>query len=120
MADKVVIKPWEVHGEGREFENISNDFGRAALDLENRLAGLGTPWGADEPGTGFGHAYGEAREGVLGGLQGLSERLRKIGAGLHTMADNAERNDGDVRADFSGLEAGLPNGGGTGHRPTAV
>ncbi|MER8185601.1 hypothetical protein [Kitasatospora sp. NPDC094015] len=102
MADRVLIKPWEVHGEGREFEAISREFGQAAAELENALAGLGTPWGQDAPGSGFGTAYGEAREGVLAGLQGLADRLGRIGAGLHTMAENAEGNEADVRADFTG------------------
>ncbi|MEU9130180.1 hypothetical protein AB0D08_19080 [Kitasatospora sp. NPDC048540] len=101
MADRVVIKPWEVHGEGREFESISAEFGRAAAELEDGLAGLGTPWGQDGPGSGFGTAYGEAREGVLAGLQGLAERLGAVGGGLHAMADNADRNEAGVRADFS-------------------
>jgi len=110
MADKVLIKSWEVHGEGREFENISNDFARAALSLENGLAGLGTPWGADEPGAPFGTAYGEAREGVLAGLQGLASRLGTIGGGLHTMADSVERTDQDVRADFQRAEGATGQG----------
>ncbi|WP_371497781.1 hypothetical protein OG871_17665 [Kitasatospora sp. NBC_00374] len=102
MTDRVLIKPWEVHGEGREFEAISGDFAQAATELENSLAGLGTPWGTDEPGSGFAAAYGEAREGVLAGLQGLAERLGRIGGGLHAMADNADRNEADVKADFTG------------------
>ncbi|GAA2745145.1 hypothetical protein [Kitasatospora cinereorecta] len=114
MADTVRINAWEVHGEGREFENISNDFARAALNLENQLAGLGTPWGTDQPGQPFGAAYTDAREGVLAGLQGLSERLGKIGAGLHTMADSVERTDQQVRSDFTGIDTGHATGGGRG------
>ncbi|MFD9128946.1 WXG100 family type VII secretion target [Kitasatospora sp. NPDC059571] len=106
MADRVLLKPWELHGEGREFEGVSNDFARAALDLENGLAALGTPWGRDEPGQGFGSAYEGAREGVLAGLHGLADRLGGIGTGLHTMADNAEHNDQDNRDAFRAIEPG--------------
>ncbi|GAA2124622.1 hypothetical protein GCM10009759_76430 [Kitasatospora saccharophila] len=101
MGDEVVIRSWELHGEGREFEKISDEFGRAAKQLESGLAGLGAPWGSDEPGTPFGTAYGEAREGALAGLQGLAERLDRIGRGLHTMADSTERTDQDISADFN-------------------
>ncbi|RKE19738.1 WXG100 family type VII secretion target [Streptomyces sp. TLI_171] len=101
MSDKLVIRSWELHGEGREFESISNEFGGAARQLESGLAALGAPWGADAPGQPFGAAYGEAREGVLAGLQGLAERLARIGAGLHTMADRTERTDQEISADFN-------------------
>ncbi|WP_431679234.1 WXG100 family type VII secretion target [Kitasatospora sp. KL5] len=114
MADKVLIKPWELHGEGREFENVSNDFARAALELENGLAALGTPWGRDEPGEGFGTAYEGAREGVLAGLQGLADRIGGIGTGLHTMADNAEQADRGNEQAFRVLHPG------TGPGPTAL
>jgi hypothetical protein len=110
------IKPWEVHGEGREFENISNDFARAALALEQGLAGLGTPWGNDEPGSGFGSAYGEAQPGILAGLHGLAGRLGGIGAGLHTMADQSSGADDDVRTTF----AGQGGAAGTGPAPVTV
>ncbi|GAA0675240.1 hypothetical protein GCM10010193_30280 [Kitasatospora atroaurantiaca] len=116
-AGEFRIKPWEVHGEGREFENISNDFARAALALEHGLAGLGTPWGKDEPGAGFGSAYGEAQTDIMAGLNGLADRLGGIGAGLHTMADQASRTEDDVRADFTGGKAGA---GGTGPGSMAV
>ncbi|MFD7734603.1 WXG100 family type VII secretion target [Kitasatospora phosalacinea] len=101
MGDEVVIRSWELHGEGREFEKISDEFGKAAQQLESGLAALGAPWGSDGPGAPFGTAYGEAREGALAGLQGLSERLGRIGRGLHTMADNSERTDQDISADFT-------------------
>lgn len=100
MGDQVQIKPWEIHGEGREFENISGEFAQAASHLESQLATLGTPWGQDEPGSDFGTAYGEARDRVLAGLHGLADRLGGIGAGLHTMADNAAQNEDQVRSDF--------------------
>lgn len=101
MGDKVVIRSWELHGEGREFETVSTEFGSAAKQLESGLAALGTPWGGDAPGKPFGVAYGEAREGVLAGLQGLAERLGRIGQGLHTMADSVERTDSEISADFN-------------------
>ncbi|GJF29774.1 hypothetical protein KNE206_24740 [Kitasatospora sp. NE20-6] len=114
MTDKVLINPWELHGEGREFETVSNAFARAALDLENGLAALGTPWGRDEPGQGFGTAYEGAREGVLAGLQGLADRLGGVGSGLHTMADNAEHTDRGNRDAFRAIRPG------TGPGPSAV
>ncbi|MEW1907034.1 hypothetical protein AB0442_01050 [Kitasatospora sp. NPDC085895] len=114
MADRVLLKPWELHGEGREFETVSNDFARAALDLENGLAALGTPWGRDEPGQGFGQVYEGAREGVLAGLQGLADRLGGVGTGLHTMADNAEQNEQGNRDAFRAV------GRGTDAAPTAL
>lgn len=110
-----LIKPWEVHGEGREFENISNDFARAALALEQGLAGLGTPWGRDEPGSGFGSAYGEAQPELLAGLNSLAGKLGGIGAGLHTMADQASGTEDEVSASFTSAGAG-----GTGGAPVVV
>ncbi len=112
------LNPWEVHGEGREFENISNDFARAALALEQGLSGLGTPWGTDEPGTGFGTAYGEAQPQLLGGLHTLADKLAGIGTGLHTMADQASGTETEVTASFTA--GGSPGTGGTGGGPATV
>lgn len=107
-AGEFLIKPWEVRGEGREFEKISNDFARAAGVLEQGLTGLGTPWGGDEPGTGFGTAYTEAQGMLLAGLNGLADRLGGIGTGLHTMAEHADRTDSDVSADLAKVDTGRP------------
>ncbi|MFB7665755.1 hypothetical protein ACFC1R_17685 [Kitasatospora sp. NPDC056138] len=116
-AGQFRINPWEVRGEGREFEQLSNDFARAALALEQGMAGLGTPWGKDEPGSGFGKEYGEAQPGLLSGLNGLADRLAGIGTGLHTMADQSEGTEQDVAADFARQDRG---GGGTAVGPQAV
>ncbi|MFJ5230747.1 WXG100 family type VII secretion target [Kitasatospora sp. NPDC088391] len=112
MGEQIVVRSWELHGEGREFESVSNDFGGAAKQLESGLAALGAPWGSDAPGQPFGASYGEAREGVLAGLQGLAERLGRIGAGLHTMADNTVRTDQDISADFNAPSLNHPAGPG--------
>jgi hypothetical protein len=110
------VDPWEMHGEGREFEKISNDFARASLGLEQSLAGLGTPWGTDEPGSGFGTEYQQARETVIGALHGIADRLGQIGTGLHGMADHVTDTDGGITADFgrvatSGAPGAVPPGG---------
>ncbi|MDH6576751.1 hypothetical protein [Kitasatospora sp. MAP5-34] len=107
-----LLKPWEVHGEGREFESISNGFARAALALEQGLGGLGTPWGKDDPGAGFGTAYGEAQPELLAGLHALADKLAGIGTGLHMMADQTSGTESDVAASFSA--------GGTGGGPATV
>ncbi len=109
------VDPWEMHGEGREFEKISNDFARATLGLEQSLAGLGTPWGADEPGSGFAAEYQQARETLLGALHGIADRLGEIGTGLHGMADRVTDTDGGITADFgsvatSGASGAVPPG----------
>ncbi|MEV7118002.1 WXG100 family type VII secretion target [Kitasatospora griseola] len=108
MGDKVVIRSWELHGEGREFETVAKEFGGAAKQLESGLAALGAPWGGDAPGKPFGVAYGEAREGVLAGLQGLVERLGRIGQGLHSMADSMQRTDSEISADFNAPSLNRP------------
>ncbi|WP_441245469.1 WXG100 family type VII secretion target [Kitasatospora sp. McL0602] len=110
-----VLKPWELHGEGREFENISNDFGRAAMTLEQGLAGLGTPWGTDKPGHAFGAAYTEAQPQLVAGLHGLASQLGSVGTGLHTMADSVSGTEDEVAASFA--PGSHP---GTGGAPTTV
>ncbi|MFJ8040698.1 hypothetical protein ACIRBX_09375 [Kitasatospora sp. NPDC096147] len=102
-----LIKPWEVRGEGREFGKISQDFGGAAKALEQGMAGLGTPWGGDAPGSGFGALYTEAQGMLLAGLNGLASRLGQVGANLNTMADSVERTDGDVSADLGKVHPGV-------------
>lgn len=104
------VDPWEMHGEGREFEKISNDFARATLGLEQSLAGLGTPWGADEPGSGFAAEYQGARETVLGALHGIADRLGRIGTGLHGMADQVTDTDDGIGADFAATATSGPVG----------
>lgn len=108
-AGNFQIKPWEVRGEGREFESISNDFARAALALEQKLGGVGTPWGHDGPGTQFDTVYLPARQDILAGLNALADQLGGIGTGLNTMADNASQTDDEVKAGFTKVE--LPSGG---------
>ncbi|MET8697466.1 hypothetical protein ACFVUH_07360 [Kitasatospora sp. NPDC058032] len=103
-----VIKPWELHGEGREFERISADFGKAATALEQGLAALGSPWGGDKPGSGFAAAYREAHGGLLGGLRGLAGRLGTVGAGLHGMAERTADTDTSAASGFAGGPAGGP------------
>ncbi|MFE2111379.1 hypothetical protein ACFXAF_36720 [Kitasatospora sp. NPDC059463] len=110
-SSEFVIKPWELHGEGREFERISADFGKAATALEQGLAALGSPWGADAPGSGFAAAYREAHGALVGGLRGLAGRLGTVGTGLHGMAERTA--DADTSA-ASGFAGGAPGGRGTG------
>ncbi|GAA2813952.1 hypothetical protein RMN57_17820 [Kitasatospora sp. CM 4170] len=97
-----VLKPWELHGEGREFEKISADFGKAAGALEQGLAALGTPWGQDRPGSGFAAAYREAQGGLIGGLRGLAGGLGRVGTGLHTMAERTADAETSAAAGFGG------------------
>ncbi|MGW6917129.1 hypothetical protein ACWGB8_25350 [Kitasatospora sp. NPDC054939] len=97
------IKPWEVHGEGREFEKISADWARAAAALEQKLAALGTPWGLDRPGSAFAAAYREAQGSLLGGLNGLGGRLGHVGAGLHAMAERTADADTTAAAGFGAV-----------------
>ncbi|MFF2042478.1 hypothetical protein ACFVVX_18825 [Kitasatospora sp. NPDC058170] len=105
---KLVIKPWELHGEGREFEKISQDFGKAAAALEQSLTALGSPWGLDRPGSGFAAAYQEAQGPLLGGLRGLAGRLGQVGTGLHTMAERTAAADGTAAAAFGPGSAAGP------------
>ncbi|WP_406199883.1 hypothetical protein OH807_18090 [Kitasatospora sp. NBC_01560] len=101
-----VIKPWELHGEGREFEKISADFGKAVGTLEQALTALGSPWGLDKPGSGFAAVYQEAHGGLLGGLRGLAGQLGQVGSGLHTMAERTADADTSAAAGFGGRPAG--------------
>ncbi|MEU1504851.1 hypothetical protein [Kitasatospora sp. NPDC005748] len=96
------LKPWELHGEGREFEKISEDFGKAVSTLEQSLAALGSPWGQDRPGSGFAAAYKDARGGLLGGLRGLAGQLGQVGSGLHTMAERTVDAETAAAAGFGG------------------
>ncbi|MGW4893017.1 hypothetical protein ACWEQL_12260 [Kitasatospora sp. NPDC004240] len=104
------IKPWEVHGEGREFEKISGEYAKAAAALEQKLAALGTPWGLDRPGTAFAAVYGEAHGSLVGGLHGLAGRLGQVGTGLHTMAERTVDADTTAASGF-GAGAGSPGAG---------
>ncbi|WP_380278434.1 hypothetical protein [Kitasatospora purpeofusca] len=101
-GSEFVIKPWELQGEGREFERISADFGKAAGALEQGLAALGSPWGADGPGSGFAAVYREAHGGLVGGLRGLAGRLGTVGAGLHGMAERTADTDTSAASGFAG------------------
>lgn len=120
------IRPWEVHGEGREFERISADFAGAAAALEQKLGALGHPWGLDAPGSGFAAAYREAQGSLFGGLNGLAGKLGQVGAGLHAMAERTADADTTAAAGFTAA-GGAGNGtggtggsGGTGHRPAGT
>ncbi|MEV6974663.1 hypothetical protein [Kitasatospora sp. NPDC093806] len=111
-GNSFVIKPWELHGEAREFERIAQDFGKAATALEQGLAALGSPWGLDRPGTGFATVYREAHGGLLGGLRGLAGRLGQVGAGLHGMAERTADADSSAASGFGGGVPGAPGGPG--------
>ncbi|MFF2745014.1 hypothetical protein ACFVVA_05680 [Kitasatospora sp. NPDC058048] len=95
-----VLKPWELHGEGREFEKLGGELAKAVTALEQGLAALGAPWGTDRPGSGFAAVYGQARGELVGGLSGLAERVTGVGAGLHTMAARTADADSSAASGF--------------------
>ncbi|MFB7665031.1 hypothetical protein ACFC1R_13920 [Kitasatospora sp. NPDC056138] len=99
MADgQFDIKPWELQGEGREFESISNDFARASMALSSGLEALGEPWGDDQIGEYFGTVYKGARDGIVESMDHLSEQIGKIGDGLQQMADAVSSTDEQLSA----------------------
>ncbi|MER7672109.1 hypothetical protein ABTY61_27130 [Kitasatospora sp. NPDC096128] len=108
------LKPWELHGEGREFEKLGRELGKAVGALEKDLAALGAPWGADQPGSAFAAVYGPAHGELLGGLKALAGQVGKVGAGLHTMAERTTDTDTTTADGFGG------NVGPAGDAPGAV
>ncbi|GAB7182400.1 hypothetical protein ATKI12_2231 [Kitasatospora sp. Ki12] len=106
-----VLKPWELHGEGREFEKLGGQLTKAVAALERDLAALGAPWGTDLPGSGFAAVYGPAHGELVGGLRGLAGRVGKVGAGLHTMAERTADADTSAASGF-GAGTGVEGGGG--------
>ncbi|MFE3874597.1 hypothetical protein ACFXPX_09370 [Kitasatospora sp. NPDC059146] len=99
------LKPWELHGEGREFEKLGRELGKAVGTLEKDLAALGAPWGADQPGSAFAAVYGPAHGELLGGLRALAGQVGQVGAGLHTMAERTTDTDTST-ADGFGANTG--------------
>ncbi|MEU1288524.1 hypothetical protein [Kitasatospora sp. NPDC005856] len=95
-----VLKPWELHGEAKEFEKLGGELAKAVIALEQGLAALGAPWGADQPGSGFATVYGQARGELVGGLRGLAGRVAGVGAGLHTMAARTADADSSAASGF--------------------
>ncbi|MBD0671565.1 hypothetical protein [Streptomyces sp. CBMA156] len=94
------LRPWELHGEGREFERIGGELAKAVTALEQGLAALGAPWGTDRPGSGFAAVYGPARGELVGGLRGVAGRVAGVGAGLHTMAARTADADSSAASGF--------------------
>ncbi|MFJ3214554.1 hypothetical protein ACIPLC_01310 [Kitasatospora sp. NPDC086801] len=101
-----VLKPWELHGEGREFERIGRELAKTVGALERDVSALGTPWGADQPGSGFAAVYGQAHGELTGGLRGLAGRLDQIGTGLHAMAARTTDTDTSAATAFGPGAAG--------------
>ncbi|MFI9360580.1 hypothetical protein ACIG5E_05900 [Kitasatospora sp. NPDC053057] len=97
-----VIKPWELHGEGREFEKLGRELGKAVSTLEKGLAVLGAPWGTDQPGGAFAAVYGPAHGELMGGLRALAGQVGQVGAGLHTMAARTTDTDTSTADGFGG------------------
>ncbi|MFD5463991.1 hypothetical protein ACFWIQ_14410 [Kitasatospora sp. NPDC127059] len=108
------LKPWELHGEGREFEKLGRELGKAVGTLEKDLAALGTPWGADQPGSAFAAVYGPARGELLGGLTALADQVGGVGAGLHTMAERTTDTDTSTADGFGGTPGSSGPSGQTG------
>ena len=100
-----VLKPWELHGEGREFEKLGRELGKALSTLEQGLAALGAPWGADQPGNALAAVYGPAHGELLGGLRALAGQVGQVGAGLHTMAERTADTDTSTADGFGGTPA---------------
>ncbi|MFD8701627.1 hypothetical protein ACFV1W_03255 [Kitasatospora sp. NPDC059648] len=99
------IKPWELHGEGREFEKLGRELGKAVSTLEKGLAALGVPWGADQPGSAFAAVYGPAHGELLGGLRALAGQVGQVGGGLHAMAERTTDTDTSTADGFGGSPA---------------
>jgi hypothetical protein len=108
-----VIRPWELHGEGREFEKAGREPAKAVGALEKGLAALGTTWGADRPGSAFAALYGPARGELLGGLRGLAGQVGQVGAGLHAMAERTADTDTSAASGFGGGSEAVTTPGAT-------
>ncbi|MFJ9775317.1 hypothetical protein ACIRVF_29385 [Kitasatospora sp. NPDC101157] len=100
-----VLKPWELHGEAREFEKLGRELGKAVGALEKGLAELGTPWGTDQPGSAFAAVYGPAHGELIGGLRALAGQVGQVGAGLHTMAERTTDTDTSTADGFGASPA---------------
>ncbi|MFH9352710.1 hypothetical protein [Kitasatospora sp. NPDC017646] len=112
-----VIKPWELHGEGREFEKLGRELGKAVSTLEKGLGALGTPWGADQPGGAFAAVYGPAHGELLGGLRALAGQVGQVGTGLHTMAERTTDTDTSTADGFGGSPGSVTGTPGSVARP---
>ncbi|KJS54727.1 hypothetical protein VM98_17290 [Streptomyces rubellomurinus subsp. indigoferus] len=117
-APGFVLKPWELHGEGREFEKVGRELAKAVGALERGLAALGAPWGTDGPGGAFAAAWGPAHGELAGGLRGLSTRLGQVGAGLHAMAGRTADADTSAATGFGAGAAVPPRPATPGAAPT--
>ncbi|MGW3230905.1 hypothetical protein [Kitasatospora sp. NPDC001095] len=115
-----VLRPWELHGEGREFEKLGGELAKAVTALEEGLAAIGAPWGADQPGSGFATVYGQARGELVGGLRGLAGRVTGVGAGLHTMAARTADTDSSAASGFGATAVPVGPGVSAGSGVSAV
>lgn len=99
------LNPWELQGEGREFESLAEEFGKATDSLSKGLEALKEPWGDDDIGQYFGTVYTGARDGIVDSMNHLAEQLGKIGGGLQSMAASAAQTDDEVGTGMDRLDS---------------
>ncbi|GAA1959335.1 WXG100 family type VII secretion target [Kitasatospora viridis] len=98
----ISIHPDEVLAAAPTFTTQSQRLDSAITNLTSALQGLGSPWGADDPGKKFGAAYTPQRDQLLKSLGVLVKGLASVHLGLEAMAGNHQGNDTAVAATLAG------------------
>ncbi|MFH8679519.1 WXG100 family type VII secretion target [Streptomyces lydicus] len=83
----------QLKSEAPRFHRESVALAKAAEKLKNSLDGLGEPWGDDEQGKKFGHAYSPHRSEIERATNALVKGLESISKTMKDMAENHEAAD---------------------------
>ncbi len=93
MADRFEVRPETLRSGAAEFAKSSPDVEDALTTLRSTLAGLGQPWGDDDPGRAFAKGYEPNARALMDAIATMAEGLFTMGEGLAAMAGRYDRSD---------------------------
>jgi uncharacterized protein YukE len=101
MADAgFQVDPSGMRSAAAQVDGASSQAARIVQALQQKLAGLGQPWGTDDLGRSFAKQYVKPSQDGLDALGSLGSGLRGVAQNLSAMADNYDGVDASVAQNF--------------------
>lgn len=108
MADSgFQVDPAGMRSAAARIDGAGSQAAQVVQALQQKLAGLGSPWGTDDLGQSFAKQYVKPSQDGLDALGSIGAGLRGVAQNLSTMADNYEGVDSSVAQSFGQINQEL-------------
>lgn len=108
MADSgFQVDPAGMRSAAAQIDGAGSRAAQIVQALQQKLAGLGQPWGTDDLGQSFAKQYVKPSQDGLGALGSLGAGLQGVAQNLSAMADNYEGVDSSAAQGFGQIHQEL-------------